>query len=523
MSELNGVDKELARKELEALMASRLFERAPNMGVLFRWVCDKALEGRTEEIKEYNIAVEAFGRPPDFDKRRDSIVRVEAHRLRKRLLQYYENEGGAEHEVRIQIPPGQYAPVFVRRLTPEEASVGSAPPETPTEAPVAAELVGRSEPPAVGREPWWRPLRWVLAGAFCIAIAAALYFPRRHEAAMKATTPSASVGSANRASVVSGADTVRIMAGSTSPNYTDTLGSNWSQDRYYTGGAAGAVPFRRIAGTADPMVYLKRREGDFRYDIPLKPGVYELRLHFAETLYGEGNVEGGGETSRLFHVTANDRPLLTVFDVVSDAAGPNTADIKVFKDIEPAADGLLHLHFAPQKGQAFVNAIEITPGDRGRLRPIRFLARPGGYTDSQGRVWSPESYWNGGRVVLRQEEVKQTADPEIYQSERYGNFSYAIPVAPGSYTAILHFAERWHGPGREEGGGAGSRLFDVFCNRAVLLKDFDIYAEAKGDYRALVRTFTGLRPNAQGKLLFSFVPTRNYACINAVEVLDEAR
>src|SRR5215813_4903646 len=78
MSELNGVDKELARKELEAMMGSRLFDRAPNMGVLFRYVCNKALDGRAEEIKEYNIAVEAFGRPPNFDKRRDSIVRVEA-------------------------------------------------------------------------------------------------------------------------------------------------------------------------------------------------------------------------------------------------------------------------------------------------------------------------------------------------------------------------------------------------------------------------------------------------------------
>jgi len=151
------------------------------------------------------------------------------------------------------------------------------------------------------------------------------------------------------------------------------------------------------------------------------------------------------------------------------------------------------------------------------------LTRASGYTDSQGRVWSPESYWSGGRVVIRQEEVKQTADPGVYQSERYGNFSYEVPVAPGSYMAILHFAESWHGPGREEGGGVGSRTFDVFCNRTVLLRDFDIFAEAKGDYRALVKTFTGLRPSAQGKLLFSFVPTRNYACINGMEVIDESR
>src|SRR5207245_11182058 len=67
-----------------------------------------------------NIAVEAFGRPAEFDKRRDSIVRVEAHRLRKRLIQFYEQEAGADHEVRIDIPPGQYAPVFIRRIAEPE-------------------------------------------------------------------------------------------------------------------------------------------------------------------------------------------------------------------------------------------------------------------------------------------------------------------------------------------------------------------------------------------------------------------
>ena len=519
MSELNGVDKELARKELEALMASRLFDRAPNMGVLFQWVCNKALEGRVEEIKEYNIAVEAFGRPPDFDKRRDSIVRVEAHRLRKRLLQYYEHEDGVGHEVRIQIPPGQYSPVFVRRTTPLDEVVASPALTEPAPDPEATAVAVPAS-----QSPRRNPVTWVVAAALCIAAAAAIYFPRRHEAASKAAQ-SPRAASADRAVVIpgSGSDLVRIMAGSITPAYTDTLGASWSQDRYFTGGNTGVVPFRRISGTADPMVYLKRREGDFRYDIPLKPGVYELRLHFAETRYGEGNVDGGGETSRLFNVTANDRTILDEFDVVSDAAGPNTADIKVFKDVQPASDGVLHLHFASQKGLAFVNAIEITPGDRGKLRPLRFLARASGYTDSQGRVWSPESYWNGGRVVLRQEEVRATPDPGIYQSERYGNFSYAIPLAPGSYTAVLHFAESWHGPGREEGGGVGSRVFDVFCNRVVLLKDFDIFAEAKGDYRALAKTFNGLRPNAQGKLLLSFVPTRNYACINALEVIDEGR
>jgi len=515
MSEDIGRNLEKAREEFDAVMASAIFDRAPNLGILLRYVCGKYLEGKADEVKEYNIAVEAFGRPPDFDKRRDSIVRVEAHRLRKRLQQYYEQEDGANHEYRIEIPSGSYVPVFVPNAPKLEAAVESWPAPQPTELPVR---------PVAAARPHWR-LIWLGVTAFAMAlVAGAVYFPRHGEARAGAVAapPATAAASALHPAAVSG-DAVRIMAGSTVRSYTDTFGAVWAGDRFFAGGNAKTVPFRAISRTKDSTIFLKYREGDFQYDIPLKPGVYEMRLFFAETNYGEGNVDGGGETSRLLDVVVNGHPVLEFFDVISDAAGSNTADVKVFKDIEPAADGALHLQFVSKKAFAFVNAIEIVPGERGRLRPIRMLARESGYTDTLGRVWVPDSYSAGGRIVMRQQEVAQTPDPGIYQSERYGNFSYAIPVAAGSYTVILHFAESWHGPGRPDGGGAGSRLFDVYCNRAPLLRDFDIFAEAKGGYRALERRFTGLKPNAQGKLDLAFVPTRNYACVNAIEVLDEAR
>ena len=72
------------------------FAKAPSLALLLDYVCTKYFEGRTDQIKEYNVAVEALGRPASFDPRQDSIVRVEAFRLRKRLKQYYENEG-SEH------------------------------------------------------------------------------------------------------------------------------------------------------------------------------------------------------------------------------------------------------------------------------------------------------------------------------------------------------------------------------------------------------------------------------------------
>src|SRR5262249_38302909 len=102
------------KAELEIVLASGIFERPPAPAQILTYVCGKYFQGAAGEIKEYNIAVEALGRPPDFDQKRDAIVRVQCHRLRERLAEYYEAEG-AGHAVHIEIPQGQYAPKFVRR------------------------------------------------------------------------------------------------------------------------------------------------------------------------------------------------------------------------------------------------------------------------------------------------------------------------------------------------------------------------------------------------------------------------
>src|ERR1017187_9248570 len=130
---------EQEKREFQSLLASGILDRAPNLAQVLTYVCEKYFEGAAEQIKEYNIAVEALGRPAGFDQKRDSIVRVEAHRLRKRLREYYEAEG-AGHSVRIDIPPGQYAPTFVRQLTPqprmvEEAALAAEPAEVSAPAP----------------------------------------------------------------------------------------------------------------------------------------------------------------------------------------------------------------------------------------------------------------------------------------------------------------------------------------------------------------------------------------------------
>ena len=117
-------------------------------------------------------------------------------------------------------------------------------------------------------------------------------------------------------------------------------------------------------------------------------------------------------------------------------------------------------------------------------------------------------------------DVDGARDANLYTRERYGNFSYAIPVGEGSYAVTLHFAEKFWGLENPGGGGAGDRIFDVLCNGVALLRNLDIYKEAGGN-RPLLKTFHGLQSNAQGKLTVSFVPVRNYASVYAIEVIDE--
>jgi hypothetical protein len=118
--------------------------------------------------------------------------------------------------------------------------------------------------------------------------------------------------------------------------------------------------------------------------------------------------------------------------------------------------------------------------------------------------------------------VSGTKDTELYSVERFGHFSFAVPVDTGTYALSLHFVEEFFGRGNPSGGGGGSRLFDVFCNGVALLRDFDIYRQA-GMNRVLIKTFHGLTPNSQGKLNIEFEPVHDYASLYALEVLDESR
>jgi hypothetical protein len=311
-------------------------------------------------------------------------------------------------------------------------------------------------------------------------------------------------------------DEIRILAGFMGSKMIDALGQTWWGDRYFAGGQAVERTFRRIYRTPSQALYRYARQGDFRYDIPLKAGVYELHLHFVEIIPEELDLDSGGEQSSRFRVYANGKPLLSFFDVVVDAGGPNIADERVFTDISPAEDGYLHLSFVPSVNKAHVTAIEILPGIPGRMRPVRIVAALGSVYDSKGVLWGADRYFLGGRITRRGAPVDGNSDRMLYGSERWGHFSYAIPVAAGRYRVTLRFAETFPG-----GVPPGNRLFDVYCNGTTLLKSFDTVAVAGGSHRGADQVFRSIPANAQGKLVLSFVPVKNYAIVNAIEVAAE--
>jgi TolB-like protein/Tfp pilus assembly protein PilF len=110
-------NEQAVRRELERLLSSAAFARSQRLSGFLRLVVERHLEGRDEEIKESLIAVEVFGRKPDYDPHRDSIVRTEAGRLRARLMEYYAGEG-CEDPVIIELPKGGYIPAFRQAEAP---------------------------------------------------------------------------------------------------------------------------------------------------------------------------------------------------------------------------------------------------------------------------------------------------------------------------------------------------------------------------------------------------------------------
>ncbi len=104
--------QEAVDSELETMLASPLFVQSNRCKGFLHYVVQETLAGRADQLKERTIGVNVFDRAYDYDTGDDSIVRVTANDVRKRISQYYQ-ESEEAHKVQIDLPRGSYVPEFV--------------------------------------------------------------------------------------------------------------------------------------------------------------------------------------------------------------------------------------------------------------------------------------------------------------------------------------------------------------------------------------------------------------------------
>src|SRR5215831_4127620 len=103
--------KDESLDELERLLQSRVLHGSETLKAFLRYVVLESINNEEGHLKEYTIAAEVFGRNSDYDPRNDSIVRVQAGRLRSKIQEYYATEGKHD-KVLIDLPKGHYNAVF---------------------------------------------------------------------------------------------------------------------------------------------------------------------------------------------------------------------------------------------------------------------------------------------------------------------------------------------------------------------------------------------------------------------------
>jgi hypothetical protein len=316
---------------------------------------------------------------------------------------------------------------------------------------------------------------------------------------------------------VSPCEVVRILCGAQKP-YTDRTGNVWSTDRFFSSGSPmstnaaieGASP-----STADQALYQSGREGqDFSYAIPVKPGIYAMRLKFAEPKH-EWFFE------RPLNVSINGRVVMSNVDICHVARGPRKAYEKVFRYLVPDANGNLVLRLTSgddalkQSDLAMVQAIEVVPQDKQAIR-----IDCGSETDCidwNSFVWNADHNIQGGAILKSQEPVAQASptvyDQRLYQTARTGKeIAYTIAAPPGLYSVHLKFAELWL-------AAPGQRPMDIEINGQRVREKWDPAAAAGQCKMAADLRLDDVAPNAAGQIVIRVrAAGDNDAILQGVEI-----
>lgn len=181
MEALSGFDKEArlgvdeVSSYLEQVLHSPRFRRAHSLVHLLRYLVTHSVADGGSSLKESVIGIEVFGRASDFDCRIDTIVRVQAHRLRKLLETYYAEEGKGDR-YRIVLPRGSYVTKVLEAGASDSAVAAALETDTPTvELDRAIVEHVTAAPVIVEKDPHFLRNWWITAAAFCLG-GASVYF-----------------------------------------------------------------------------------------------------------------------------------------------------------------------------------------------------------------------------------------------------------------------------------------------------------------------------------------------------------
>jgi hypothetical protein len=521
-------------KEVEAVLSSSLFAKSKLHSRLLKYLADHYFGNSQEQLKEFTIAVEALNRPESFDSREDSSVRVMMHRLRARINQFYEGEG-KHHQTRIILEDGHYTLQFSHKKddAPEQildSTLSLAQPVHPANQTKPSEISLDSS-----NEPLrYRPLRvripgWLLLSAAALSLLVLFisvsWYLRRDKALLAVSGRQAS--STPVLPVMETDDgSIRILCGNLDETYKDSEDHRWGQDRFFVGGTPVQQQFSYLQGTNDANIYKHARAGSFQYNVPVQNRSYELHLHFSEVHFGPATDPVRTDTSRLFDIGINHATLFHEFDILSNSGSDHRALTRIVRDIRPDKDGMVHLQFINRVDQAMINGIELIPQDSNAPRPIRIVTQAHPMTDDKGVFWGMDQYYLGGSWLDRHAFPEPTVQSHLYNGERFGHFSYQIPVAPGCYSVKLHFIERHFGQKLDSPFGdlthdLDGRLFDILANGVVLKANVNILRLAGGPNKPVALEFHNVPSNAAGQILLEFNPSRNYAFVNAIEITYE--
>lgn len=283
--------------------------------------------------------------------------------------------------------------------------------------------------------------------------------------------------------------------------YASPQGVTYLADSRYSGGNVGTTA-STISGTTEGALYKSERYGNFSYNIPVANGSYSVTLKFAEIYFAAPG-------KRVFSVTVNGQTVISDLDIFAKV-GKNVAyDVVIPVNV---TNGAISISFTSKVNNAKVNAIRIAPA--AAATPISgrvvFADNAGGslYASSTGITYAADSKYTGGTVGTTTSAISNTTDDRVYQSERYGSFSYNIPVANGNYQVTLKFAENYW-------TAAGKRVFSVKVNGQTAISNLDLYAKAGKNvaYDVVIPVSV-----TNGTLAINFVSQTNYAKVNGIVV-----